>query len=96
MFLLNRLVHGFTCAGVLPIQYMNFAKFSGIGNVGHGYIRQGNCNAQCASLLHEFNVSVYNQLGYVSIVGCLAEQSMKRVVEEVQILPDYATKGKIT
>ena len=37
-----RLVHGFTCAGVLPTQYINFARFSGIGSVGHGYIRQGN------------------------------------------------------
>ena len=40
-----RLVHGFTCAGVLPTQYTKFARFSGIGSVGHGYIRQGNCHA---------------------------------------------------
>ena len=97
VFLLYRLVHGFTCAGVLPTQYVNFAKFSGIGSVGHGYIRQGNCHAECASLLHEFNMfSVYNRHGYVSIVGRLAEQSMKRAVEEVQTLPDYATKGEVT
>ena len=55
--------------------------------IGHGCIRQGNCYAQFASLLHEFNVSVYNQLGYISIVGHLAEQSMKRAVEKVQTLP---------
>ena len=82
---------------MLPTQYVNFSKFSGIGSVGHGYIRQGNCDAQCASLLHEFNMfSVYNWHGYVSIVGRLAEQSMKRAVEEVQTLPDYATKGEVT
>ena len=97
MFLLYRLVRGFTSAGVLPTQYVNFAKFSGIGSVGHGYIRQGNCHAQCASLLREFNMfSVYNRHGYISIVGHLAEQSMKRAVEEVQTLPGYATKGEVT
>lgn len=38
-----RLVHGFTCAGVLPTQYINFARSVGLGRMGHAYIRQGNC-----------------------------------------------------
>ena len=36
-----RFVHGFTCAGVLPSQYINLSRFAGIGNVGHKYIKQG-------------------------------------------------------
>ena len=36
-----RMVHAFTCAGVLPSQYTNMMKFAGIGFVGEGYINQG-------------------------------------------------------
>ena len=35
------MVHGFTCAGILPSQYMNLNKFAGIGRVGGSYIRRG-------------------------------------------------------
>ena len=36
-----RMVHAFTCAGILPSQYTHLSMFSGMGIVGHGYIRQG-------------------------------------------------------
>ena len=36
-----RFVHAFTCAGILPSQYINFCEFAGIGVVGHWYMRQG-------------------------------------------------------
>ena len=36
-----RFVHAFTCAGVLPTKYIHFSKFAGVGNVGHGYVKQG-------------------------------------------------------
>ena len=35
------MVHGFTCAGVLPTQYIKFSEFAGMGHVGHGYIKKG-------------------------------------------------------
>lgn len=39
--------------------------------------------------------SVYNRHGYIDKVSRLAEQSMQKAVEEVQALPDYATKGEV-
>ena len=93
---MHRLVHGFTCAGVLPTQYINFAKFSGTGSVGYGYIRQGNCHAYM-QVCYKTSVifSVYSRHGYIGIVGRLAEQSMQKAVEEVQTLPDYTAKGEV-
>ena len=35
------MVHSFTCAGILPSQYIHFPKFAGIEVVGHGYIKHG-------------------------------------------------------
>ena len=35
------MVHSFTCAGILPSQYIHFSKFAGIGVVGHVYINHG-------------------------------------------------------
>ena len=37
----NRLIQGFTCAGIIPSQYIHFSSFSGIGTVGKWYIRSG-------------------------------------------------------
>ena len=36
-----RLIHGFTCAGILPTQYLHFSQFAGIGVVGKWYIQAG-------------------------------------------------------
>ena len=35
------MVHAFICAGILPSQYAYLSMFSGIGVVGHAYIRRG-------------------------------------------------------
>ena len=40
-FILFRLVHAFTCAGILPRQYLNFTEFANLGTVGKKYIKQG-------------------------------------------------------
>ena len=63
------------------MQYINFAKFSGIGE--HGYIRQ----SAYTLVWYDKNsiLSVYNRHEYIGIVGHLAEQ---KAVEEVQTLPD--------
>ncbi|XP_019856532.1 PREDICTED: uncharacterized protein LOC109585045 [Amphimedon queenslandica] len=38
-YLLNqKMIHSFTCAGMLPTQYIKFCQFACIGNVGHQYI----------------------------------------------------------
>lgn len=39
--LLFRMVHAFTCAGMLPSQYTHLSEFAGVGVVGHAYIRRG-------------------------------------------------------
>ena len=36
-----RLVHGFTYAGMLPSQFINFCKFAEIGVVSNKYIQAG-------------------------------------------------------
>ena len=77
---------------MLPTQYINFSKFSGMGSVGHGYIRQGNCHAYT---LVYFKNSITFQYTYIGIVDRLAEQFMKKAVEEVETLPDYVTKGEV-
>lgn len=45
---LNRMIHGFTCAGMLPTQYIKLSRFAGIGTVKHGYISKG---SQCLVVL---------------------------------------------
>ena len=39
-FISFRLVHAFTCAGILPRQYLNFTEFANLGTVGKKYIKQ--------------------------------------------------------
>ena len=39
--LVSGIVHAFTCAGILPSQYLNFTKHSKLGKVGPYYIRSG-------------------------------------------------------
>ena len=41
-YVMYRLVHAFTFAGILPRQYINFSNFAGIGTVGKWYIHKGN------------------------------------------------------
>ena len=40
-FVYSRLVHSFTCAGILPTQYLKFCKFAGMGHVGYRYMEKG-------------------------------------------------------
>jgi len=40
-------------------------------------------------------ISVYKDCGYMDIVDTAAEKSMQEAVEEVKLLPDYATKGEV-
>ena len=93
-----RLVHGFTCAGVLPTQYIHFTRFAGIGSIGHAYIRQGMAHASNMLFLANKSgliFSVYNRHGYIGIVGDLAERSMQGAVEQVKALPDYPKDGEV-
>ena len=36
-----RLIHGSTCAGILPSQYLHFSQFAGIGVLGSWHIQAG-------------------------------------------------------
>ena len=38
---LRRMIHGFTCAGMLPTQYIKMSRFAGIGTIKRGYISKG-------------------------------------------------------
>ena len=52
---IHRMVHGFTCAGILVSQYTNIDKCADVGSVGHAYIRQGwRCclTTMCDKLTH--------------------------------------------
>ena len=35
-----RLVHSFTCAGILSAQYIKFCECGGMGHVGHRYMKK--------------------------------------------------------
>ena len=93
-----RMVHAFTCAGILPSQYTHLSMFSGLGTVGCAYIRRG-------LLIHVWRLicqrlicclpSVYRKLGYIELVERAAELNMRASVEEVQALPEYSTKGEV-
>ena len=97
ILLICRMVHGFTCAGVLPSQYTNLTKFAGLGTVGQSYIRRGighvlKSGSQDLPLALTI---VYQGRGYMDLVSRAAEQSMQSAVEEVQARPDYAEKGEV-
>ena len=40
-FLHFRMVHAYTCAGILPTQYINFCNLAGIGGMKKSYIYSG-------------------------------------------------------
>ena len=58
MFLCTRCVHAFTCAGIIPSQFINFSCFSGIGTVGKSYIRSGILLVSSPDLLASFSLQV--------------------------------------
>ncbi len=87
------MVHSFTCAGIIPSQYIHLSTFAGLGTVGHAYIRRGiYCTKTCTSLTL---FTVYNKNSYMEIVAAEAENSMQSAVEEVKALPDYSTKREV-
>ena len=38
---------------------------------------------------------VYQKRGYVDIIATAAERSMQAAVEEIQVLPEYSSKGEV-
>ena len=85
-------------AGMLPSQYINYSVFSGIGNIGHGYIAQGYLWCTCMRYMSSNTccyIPINNRRAYVEKVGRSAQHSMQAAVEEVQTLPEYSTKGKV-
>ena len=93
MCIVFRLVHAFTCAGVLPRQYIKFCKFAEFGVVGKWFIQQGKwklLNPMLVLPKHKLH-SVYRERGYFSVVGSLAEESMKRAVDEVMAVGSNST-----
>ena len=70
-----RIIHAFTCAGILQSQFRKFTEFSGLGTVGNQSIRRGfvlylfiNCITICAHVY-----VVYASGGYMEIVRRAAE-----------------------
>ena len=47
-----RLVHSFTCAGKLPVQYSKFSRFAGLGVLGTSYLSHGNFWSKFSEFLH--------------------------------------------
>lgn len=93
----DRVVHAFTCAGVLPTQYCHFSTFAGLGRVGGGYIRHGSYTLDVMKywiVLYTF--LVYNKRGYIDVVSKQAEASMVKAIKEVQALPNFASTGEVS
>jgi len=91
-----RLVHSFTCAGILQTQYVKLSLFAGLGTVKNGYIRQGLNSKKLSCYAHSFTYFiVYNKRGYVDLVSHAAELSMQATTEEVQALPHYESGGEV-
>ena len=81
-----RLVHAFTCAGILPRQYTKFSKFAELSVVGKLFSKRGEWLLVICIDDKQYTctcTSVYKDRGYYSIMRDLALESMKRVVEEV-------------
>lgn len=93
---LHRMIHGFTCAGMLPTQYIKISRFAGIGTVKHGYISKGFSTNVVLRSISTLSFLVYNQCGYIEVVKGLAEKCMQAAVDEVRTLADYTTKGEVT
>ena len=97
LFTHHRLVHSFTCAGVLQSQYVKLSLFAELGSVKNAYIRQG-------IMIYLFGVGViayrliyvvYNKWGYVDLVSLATEHSMCAAIEEVRSLPHYESNGEV-
>ena len=91
-----RMVHAFTCAGMLLSRYTHLSMFSGIGLLVMLTSAKVCLFMFCKCMyMYLLSTSVYQKLGYTVLVGRAAEPSMRASVEEVQALPDYSTKGEL-
>ena len=75
IYYVNRIVHAFTAAGVLPSQYKRMSTFSRMGNIGKNYINKGYCiDISFASIDCVVCLIVYTSLGYCTVVSEATEQ----------------------
>ena len=92
----NRLVHAFTCAGVLQTQYIKMCQFAGLGSAKNAYIRRGMTVACCTLLITSYACFiVYNKCGYIDVVSRAAEDTMNAAVVEINSLPHYNESGEV-
>ena len=94
-----RMVHAFTCAGMLPVQYKNMTSFAKIGSVGERYIYRG-INPLYHSITSHYYCYyycnlVYRTAGYLECINAAVEKSMVVAVEENKGLSHYADKGEV-
>ena len=94
---LDRLVHSFTCAGILQSQYIKLTSFARLGIIQNGYIRHGTFIHDMidSCYLYILLIPVYNSKGYVDIVSQAAESCMQEAVKDVQSLPHYESDGEV-
>ena len=99
ILLISRVVHAFTCAGILPCQYHKYSQFAEMGVNGMWYIRSGDLFIHVVFVrivfISLYTHSVYNHRGYHDVVSALAEEAMQRAVEEVKALPAYASECEV-
>ena len=93
-------MHAFTCAGILPNQYINFSAHANLGSVGDWYIRSGvsffkSCDIMHYKKYHTFIHVVYNKSEYLDTLNTCAKLSMSNAIAEVKALPCYPTSGEV-
>jgi hypothetical protein len=89
----QKCVHAFTCAGIIPSQYINFSTFSGVGVVGKRYIKSGISTFKIELFTKFQIVIVYTLQGYLEVIKTSADLSMRKAVSEIKSLPDYVSNG---
>ena len=92
MFL--RLIHAFTCVGMLPSQYYHFCQLASLGTVGKRYTDSGN-------IWHDINtlsmyIIVYKSKGYIDAIEFCAQASMSHAIDEVKARSEYKTSGEVS
>lgn len=96
-YMYYRLVHAFTCAGILPQHYIKMCTFAAMGTSGRWYIKKvSTCDRCSAYIVYICNcyLSVYGE-GYKGVVERVAEASMQAAVEEAKAQPKYDTAGEV-
>lgn len=93
---LYRMVHAFTCAGILPRQYIRFSQFAEMGAVHERYIHNSKfCSTCILHLCIHLLCTVYIARLYCEVVNKAAEESMSRAVEDIKGLPPYEINGEV-